>query len=133
MSLLAYKKERFSLFHLIGVASGTFQTFLACYGLFLVVPLFTSDEVTEYFDLRFYYKSTSKKELRVFIKQGSFFELQSGAIFTTKWGNNYKVVQNRRQIKETKEIDFGNLLFHSPLICLTTGTLPLGILEKLQL
>ena len=71
--------------------------------------------------------------VRVFIKQDSFFELQSGTIFTTKWGNNYKVVQYRRQIKETREIDFGNLLLHSPLICLTTDTLPLGILEKLKL
>ena len=60
MSFLVYKVEGFSLFHLIGVASGTFQTFPACYGLFPVVPLFTGDDATEYFDLQFYYKSTSK-------------------------------------------------------------------------
>ena len=42
-----YKEEDFPLFNLIGVAYGTFQTFLACYGLFPVLPLFTSDEVTE--------------------------------------------------------------------------------------
>ena len=47
MSLLPYKEEDFPLFNLIGVAYGTFQTFLACYGLFPVLPLFTSDEVTE--------------------------------------------------------------------------------------
>ena len=74
-----------------------------------------------------------KRSVRIFIKQESSFELQSGAIFTTKWSNNYKVVQYRRQMKETKEIDFGNLLLHSPLICLATDTLPLGILEKLKL
>ena len=74
-----------------------------------------------------------KRSVRVFIKHDSFFELQSGAIFTTKWGNNYKVVQYRRQMKETKEIDFGSLLLHSPLISLATDTLPLGILEKLKL
>ena len=74
-----------------------------------------------------------KKSVRVFIKQDSFFELLSGAIFTTKCGNNYKVVEYRRQMKETKAIDFGNLLLYSPLICLVTDTLPLGIFEKLKL
>ena len=73
MSLLAYKKERFPLFHLIGVASGKFQTFPACYDLFPVVPLFTSDEVTEYFDLRFYYKSTPKNECKSLYKAGQLF------------------------------------------------------------
>ena len=53
--------------------------------------------------------------------------------FTTKWDNNYKVVQYRRQMKETKVIDFGNLQLHSPLICLVADTLPLGILDKLIL
>ena len=133
MSFLAYKEKGFSLFHLIGVVSGTFQTFLACYGLFPVVPLFTSDEITNILTCNFTINQLLKRSVRVFIKQDSFFELQSGAIFTTKWGNNYKVVQYRRQIKETKEIDFGNLLLHSPLICLATDTLPLGILEKLKL
>ena len=73
------------------------------------------------------------KSVRVFIKQDSFFELQSEAIFTRKWGNKYKVVQYRRQMKETKEIDFDNLLLYSSLICLATDSLPLGILEKLKL
>ena len=73
------------------------------------------------------------KSVRVFIKQDSFFELQSEAIFTRKWGYKYKVLQYRRQMKETKEIDFGNLLLYSSLICLATDSLPLGILEKLKL
>ena len=72
MSLLAYKEEGFSLCHLIGVASGTFQTFPACHGFFPVVPLFTSDEVTDYFDLQFYYKSTSKKECKSLYEAGQF-------------------------------------------------------------
>ena len=73
------------------------------------------------------------KSVRVFIKQDNFFELESEAIFTRKWGNKYKVVQYRRQMKETKEIDFDNLLLYSSLICLATDSLPLGILEKLKL
>ena len=131
MSLFAYK-EGFSLFHLIGVASGTFQTFLACYGLFPVVPLFTSDEITNILTCNFTINQLLKRSVRVFIKQDSFFELQSRAIFTTKWGNNYNVVHYKRQMKETKEIDFGSLMLHSPLICLATDSLPLGILEKLN-
>ena len=86
MSLLAYKEEGFSLFHLIGVASGTFQTFPACYGLFPVVPLFTSDEVTEYFDLQFYYKSTSKKECKSLYKAGKFFWITERGNFYYKVG-----------------------------------------------
>ena len=73
------------------------------------------------------------RSVRVFIKQDSFSELQSGIIFAAKSGNNYKVVQYKRQMKETKEIDIYNLLLHSPLICLATDTLRLGILEKLKL
>ena len=48
--------------------------------------------------------------------------LQSRVIFITKWDNSYKVVQYREQMKETGEVDFGNLLFHSTLICLVTDT-----------
>ena len=94
-----------------------------------------------------------QRSARVIIKRDSFFELQrgasgiakqgryyqveqflskSGATFITKWANNYKVVQGTNQMKETGEIDFGNLLLHSPLICLATDTLPLRILEKLK-
>ena len=61
------------LFHLTGVASGTFQTSPACYGLFPVVPLFTSDKVTEYFGLQLYYKLTSKKECNSLYKAGQLF------------------------------------------------------------
>ena len=50
--------------------------------------------------------------------------LQSGATFITRWDNNYKVVQYRRQTKEREEIDFGNLLLHPILICPATDTLP---------
>ena len=48
--------------------------------------------------------------------------LQSRVIFITKWDSNYKVVLYREQMKETGEIDFSNLLFHSTLICLVTDT-----------
>ena len=43
-------------------------------------------------------------------------------MFITKWDNNYKVLQYREQMKETGEIDFGNLLSHSTLTCLVTDT-----------
>ena len=117
MSLVAHTEGGFSLFHLLGVVSGTFQTLLACYGLFRAVPLFTSHKVTECFDLQIYYKSTScrfyYKEVQALlwsgtalsragiIKWGRYYKagkhfLQSGAIIT-------KVVQYRRQLRQTGE------------------------------
>ena len=48
--------------------------------------------------------------------------LQSRVIFITNWDSDYKVVQYREQMKETGEINFGNLLFHSTLTCLVTDT-----------
>ena len=133
MSLLVYKEEGFSLFHLIGAASGTFQTFPAWYACSDSLHFLQATKSQNILTCNFTVNQLLKRSVRVFIKQDSFFELQSGAIFATKWGNNYKVMQYRKQIKETKEIDFGNLLLHSPLICLATDTLPLGILEKLKL
>ena len=59
MSLVANQEGGFSLFHLFGIVSGTFQAFLACYGLFRVFPFFASKDVTECFDQQIYYKSTS--------------------------------------------------------------------------
>ena len=73
MSFLAYKEKSFSLFHLIEVVSGTFQTFPACCDFFRAVLLFTSDKVTEYFDFQFYYKSTSKQECKSLYKAGQLF------------------------------------------------------------
>ena len=73
MSLLTYKDEGLSLFHLIGVASGMSQAFPVCYGLFRVVARFTSNEETEYFDLKFYNKSTSEKECKSLYKAGQLF------------------------------------------------------------
>ena len=59
MSLVTHQKGDFSLFHLFGVVSGTFQLRLACYDLFRVVPFFTSNDVIECFDLEIYYESAS--------------------------------------------------------------------------
>ena len=133
MSLLAYKEEGFHCFtwlELLLARSRLFQLAMACSQTFHCLQATKSQNILT---CNFTINQLLKRSVRVFIKQDSFFELQSGTIFTTKWGNNYKVVQYRRQIKETKEIDFGNLLLHSPLICLATDTLPLGILEKLKL
>ena len=60
------------------------------------------------------------------------FLLQSVTTFIAKWSNNYKVVQYRREMKETGEIDFDNLLLHSFPVCLETDNLDLEILEKLK-
>ena len=60
MSLVAHKEGGFSLLSLLfGVVSGSFKPVLALYGLFRIVPLFRSDDVTECFDLQIYYKTTS--------------------------------------------------------------------------
>ena len=57
MSLVAHQDGGFSLFHFFGVVSGTFQPLLPSYGLFRVVPLFASNDVTECFDLQIYSES----------------------------------------------------------------------------
>ena len=129
MSLLTYKEEGSSLFHLIGVAlahSRLFQLAMACSKSFHCLQATKSQNILT---CNFTINQFLQRSVRVFIKQGSFFELQRGAIFTTKWGNNCKVAQYRRQMNETKEIDFCNLLRHSPLICLAT----ISLLEKLKL
>ena len=61
-----------------------------------------------------------KSEAKWYYKVGQV--LQSRVIFITKKDNNYKVGQYKEKMKETREIDFGNLLFHSTLICLVTNT-----------
>ena len=74
--LVAHKEESFFLFHLLfGVVSGSLQSFLACYGLFRFVSLFTSDDVIECFDVQIYYNSTS---CRFYNKVGQF--LRSGVV-----------------------------------------------------
>ena len=86
------------------------------------------------------------------VKRDSFLELQCEVkwyykvgqvlkrrtIFITKWvnvitnwDNSYKVVQYRRQMKETGKIDFYNLFLHSTLICLASVAL-IGIIETLK-
>ena len=52
MSLVAHQEGGFSLFDLFGVVSGMFLRVLASYQLFRVVLFFTSNEVTECFDLQ---------------------------------------------------------------------------------
>ena len=120
----------FTCFVLLLARCRLFQLALACSLSFNCLQATKSQNIVT---CNFNINQLLKRRVRVSIKQDSFFELQSGATFTTKWGNNYKVVQYRRQMKETKEIDFGNLLLCSLLICLATDTLPLGILEKLKL
>ena len=108
--------------------SSLFKLTMACHFL----QGTTSQNVLTY---KFTLNQLLQMSTSVIIKQDRFFELQSEAkwyykgqvlqsrvIFITKWDNNYKVVQYREQMKETGEIDFGNLLFHSTLIRLVTDT-----------
>ena len=60
MLLVAHQEGGFSLFHLFGVVSGTFRPLVASYGLFRDVPFFTSNDVTDCFDLQIYYESTGE-------------------------------------------------------------------------
>ena len=91
MSLVAHQEGDFFLFHLFGVVSGTLQLLLACYGLFRVVLFFTSNDVTEYYDLQIYYESTS------FYYTGFQALLQSGTAYSrrgiTNWDRHYKAGQ----------------------------------------
>ena len=60
MSLVTHKEGTFSLLRLLfRVKTGSFKPILACYSLFRFVTIFTSDDVTECFDLQMqiYYKS----------------------------------------------------------------------------
>ena len=52
MSLVAQTAVGFSLFYLSEVVTGSFQPLLACCDLIRVVPLFTSHNVAECFDLQ---------------------------------------------------------------------------------
>ena len=106
---------------------------MACYWLFRFLQATTSQNVLTY---KFTLNQLLQRRASILIKQDSFFELQSEAkwyykvgqvlqsrvVFIIKWDSNYKVVQHREQMKETGEIDFVNLLFHSALICLVTDT-----------
>ena len=83
--------------------------------------------------LQIYFRSISTKERKYhykvrhlfwITKRGKVVLLHIGATFITNWDNNYKVMQCRRQIKETGKIDFGNLLLHSTLICQVTDLYP---------
>ena len=83
--------------------------------------------------LQIYFRSISTKERKYhykvrhpfwITKRGKVVLFHIGATFITNWDNNYKVMQCRRQIKETGKIDFGNLLLHSTLICQVTDLYP---------
>ena len=114
MSLLVYKEEGFSLFHLIGAASGTFQTFPAWYACSDSLHFLQATKSQNILTCKFTVNQLLKRSENSLYKAGQLFWITKQGNFTTKWGNNYKVVQYRRQMKETKEIDFGSLLLHSP-------------------
>ena len=83
--------------------------------------------------LQIYFRSISTKERKYhykvrhlfwITKRGKVVLLHIGATFITNWNSNYKVMQWRRQMKETGEIDFGNVLLYSTLICQVTDFYP---------
>ena len=83
ISLLSHKERGFFLILMPSeIVSGSFQPALAPYSLFRVVPYFRSNDVTECFDLNFYFKANSCR-----------FLLQSGTSGITKQGTYYKLEQ----------------------------------------
>ena len=109
VSLLSHKEGGFFLILMPSeVVSGPFQTTLASYSLFRVVPLFRSNDVTECFDLNFYFKETSCRFLLqsgaalmhilqsrtiIIAKRDSLFVLQSRRSGITEQGTYYKLEQ----------------------------------------
>ena len=109
ISLLSHKERGFFLILMPSeIVSGSFQPALAPYSLFRVVPYFRSNDVTECFDLNFYFKATSCRFLlqsgaalmhilqsrrSIIAKRDSFFVLQSGTSGITKQGTYYKLEQ----------------------------------------
>ena len=97
--------------------------------MLLVVGPSTSYEC---FEFQIYFRSTSSKERKChkvrhlfwITKRGKVVLLYIGGTFITNWDNNYKVMQCRQQMKEKGEIDFGNLLLYSTLICQVTDLYP---------
>ena len=84
--------------------------------------------------LQIYFRSISTKERKYhykvrhpfwITKRGKVVLFHIGATFITNWDNNYKVMQCRREMKETGEIDFGNVLLYSTLIYQVTDFYPI--------
>ena len=118
MPLVAHQEGDFSLFHLFGVVSDTFQPVLACYGLFCIVPSFHKQPchrmlwLANLLWINFIYillPKDCKHHYKVGqLKVGQMLQIGTGIY------------------KEGKFVGFGNLLLYS------LNNLPLGILEKLK-
>ena len=101
----------FSLFHLFGIISGTLQPLLACYILFRVVPFLqatTSQNVLNQLHVDFITKDCKCCYKKGQLKVGQVLQIGAGIpkrdnFFLKKRGNIYKVMQNRRQMRETGE------------------------------
>ena len=148
MPLVAHTETGFSFFYLLGVVSGTFQTLLTCYGLFQWVPLLRSHKVTDCFDWKIYYKSTSCRFYYKGVQALLWSEIASSSAGIIKWSRYYKagqlllqsgaiitkVVQYRRQPRQTGESNrfwqFTPIL--NPELLSETDILPLEILQKLE-
>ena len=84
------QKRGFSLIHLLfGNVSGSFQPFLGCYVLFQVTPPFTTNDVTECFDLQSCCKSTSCRFYYTVVQMLMYYTIekfssQSGTVVTVR-------------------------------------------------
>ena len=98
MSLVDHQEGVFSLFHLFGVVSGTFQPLLACYDLFRVFPFFTSkgseNDLICKFNMNQLHVDFATKDCKRHYKVGQLKVgqvLQIGGI--KKWDNFYLKVR----------------------------------------
>ena len=81
MSLVAHKEGCFSLFHLFGVVSGTFQLAMTCSQLFRFLQAMVSQNILTG---KFTINQLLQSSVSVIIKRNNFFELQSRASSITK-------------------------------------------------
>ena len=95
MSLVVHQEGVFSLLHFFGVIFGLFQPLLSCFGLFRVVPFFTSKTPESDFIYKFNINQLDvdfiTEDCKRHYKMGQLkvgYVLQIGITFIQKWDNN---------------------------------------------
>ena len=95
MSLVVHQEGIFFLLDFFGVVFGLFQPFLACFGLFRVVPFLTSKTPESDFICKFNMNQLDvdfiTEDCKRHYKMGQLkvgYVLQIGTTFIQKWDNN---------------------------------------------